>query len=224
MTGILSSPHGGFILAPQFSLQATYGVDVSTVRDVIVNNIAHAADQIGQVRVNWSSEVGAYYDIGTAPYDVNAEWVRVCNLGDFTINVRHDGKSYYLRSHVGVASADGSTISARLVIDTRAQHQEDVNHDPPLSTTLSNCGDIQFSSVSADWNYAGVLVLTAEQVDRATRIMSVANDTLGVAIYSTNLLKCYATLWANPADLPNIKVYGCHISEVLEADPAAEVV
>ena len=223
MTGILTSVHGGYILAPTLSLAEFDGIEVATMRDVIVNNLAHSADQIGQVRVNWTSEVGAYYEVGTAPYDAAATWVRVCNLGNFPVNVRHDGKSYYMRVRVGLSSADSSTINTRLVINGRPYQTADANNGAWYASPLTNVTDLQHASPTAVWVDGGTVVLSASQVETATRPMAVANTTLATATYTTDVLRVYATLWAAPADMPNIRVHGCYIAEVLESNPAAEV-
>lgn len=220
---ILTSVHGGHILGPTLSLAEFDGIEVATVRDIIVNNLLHAADQNGQVRVNWTSETGAYYEVGTAPYDANATWVRVCNLGQFPLSIRHDGKSYYMRVRVGMSSSDGRTINTRLVVQSRPYQTGDANNGVWGSTPLGNVTDLQHSSTTAIWVDGGALVLSAQQVETATRPMAVANTTLATATYTTDVVKAYATLWADPADIPYIRVFGCYIAEVLNADPAAEV-
>ncbi len=223
MTGILTSVHGGHILGPTLSLAEFDGIEVSTVRDVIVNNLAHAADQAGQVRVNWACEAGAYYEVGTAPYEANATWVRVCNLGNFPVNIRHDGKSYYMRVRVGLASADSSTINLRLVVNGRPYQTADANNGAWGTPPIPNVTDIQVGNPTADWIDGGALYMNAQQVETATRPMAVANTTLATATYTTDVVRVYATLWAAPADMPNIQVFGCYIAEVLDSDPAAEI-
>lgn len=223
MTGILTSPHGGIVLHATTTLVEHEGVETQIVRDVIANNLLHSADQIGQVRVNWTSEAGAYYTAGSAPIDTNAEWVRVCVLGYFPLTIRHDNLSYYVRVRVGVASSDASTINARLVMQAWNYQQEDANNGAVFASPLNNVTDIQFASATAGWENGGVIFLSSRQVDAATTRMSVANDTISVASYSTNVVKVYATLWAAPADVPQIRVHGCYMAEVLDSDPAAEI-
>lgn len=222
MTGIMTSVHGGFILSPSTKLVEYDGVSAYMVRDVVVNNLLHTADQAGQVRVNWSSEVGVFYEVGNAPIDTDATLVRVASLGYFPLTIRHDGQSYYVRTRIGLASADGSTIEARLVMQSWRHQQEDANNGAILSTPLTNVSDVQFSSTTPAWIDGGSIYLTASQVDEATSRMNVANTTLEVASSSTEVVMVYATLWSTPVDAPNIEVYGCYMAEVLDADPVWE--
>ena len=224
MTGILTSPHGGIVLSPSTKLVEYDGVSAYMVRDVVANNLLHTADQAGQVRINWSSETSAYYNVDNAPLDTSASVVRIAALGYFPLSIRHDGLSYYVRTRIGLASTDASTIAARLVMQSWNHQTEDANNGAILFTPLTNVADVQFSSTTPAWLDCGVLYLTARQVDAATSVMSVANTTLDVASYSTQIVRVYATLWADPADAPNIEVHGCYMAEVLDADPAAEIV
>lgn len=122
-----TSIHSG-IVAFDASLYGTDDdpADTTIVRDGIANGLLHAADSMGQVRVNvcypdgssFASDAWEYGDIASSP--VANQWYRIGGgpFGEWPLTIHNDGTPYKLRIRVGVAASSGgaSTQTLRVVI------------------------------------------------------------------------------------------------------------
>lgn len=97
-------------------------VDTTLVRDVVVNNLNHAADEYAQVRVAYSAAATSFsggqgYVTPRTTLRSADEFNRVATFGPFPLSVSENGSSYKLRIRLAGASSDNTnTATFRVVL------------------------------------------------------------------------------------------------------------
>jgi hypothetical protein len=111
-------------------------VDATLMRDVVLNNLCHFADEFAQVRVNWSAGVttytngSGYLTTRTTGLDTSS-WFHIQTFGPFPIALRQSvglgGASYRLRVRIAGASSAGNAVTFRAALTSYSAGQSAVN-------------------------------------------------------------------------------------------------
>jgi hypothetical protein len=128
-----TSIHEGRLLTGR-TFFGNVAVDSGYVRDVILNNLCHYADEFAQTRIAFGATSTALDDQSTyyesEDVDVGGGWVRVGPaFGPWSIPLRSDGSPYRLRVRVAGALAGSATITMRLVVGSPARLDDIVSFD-----------------------------------------------------------------------------------------------
>lgn len=114
-----TSPHKGYLRTGRLWTGNT-PVDASFARDVVLNNLCHAADEFAQVRVNFARTNFNLADDAILRYGadntIDEQWRYVGSLGRWPVPLRADGRSYRYRIRIAGASMDGSSTNQYRVI------------------------------------------------------------------------------------------------------------
>ncbi len=132
-----TSPLGGRLLTDTTLFQGGNDpVDTTLMRDVVLNNLCHFADEFAQVRVNWSAGVttytngSGYLTTRTTGLDTSS-WFHIQTFGPFPIALRQSvglgGASYRLRVRLAGASSAGHSVTFRAVLTSYSSGQSVVN-------------------------------------------------------------------------------------------------
>jgi hypothetical protein len=123
----MSTSPNGAIIRSDASLYDSQNRPIDTVlmRDVVLNNICHYADEFAQVRVNWSAGQTAYTNgngsltTRTASLTTTAWWF-IASFGPFPLAMRQaarqTGASYRVRVRLAGASSAGQAVTFRAVL------------------------------------------------------------------------------------------------------------
>lgn len=132
-----TSPLGGRLLTDTTLFQGGNDpVDTTLVRDVVLNNLCHYADEFAQVRVNWSAGLTAYtngneYITPRTTGLIVDPWFFIAAFGPFPISLRQTtgigGASYRLRVRLAGSSSAGHAVTFRAVLASYSAGQSAVN-------------------------------------------------------------------------------------------------
>jgi hypothetical protein len=131
-----TSPLGGRLLTDTTLFQGGNDpVDTVIVRDVVLNNLCHYADEFAQVRVNWSAGQTAYtngsgYLTTRTTGLTTSPWFYIASFGPFPITLRQTtgigGASYRLRVRLAGSSSAGAAVTFRAVVASYSSGQSSV--------------------------------------------------------------------------------------------------
>lgn len=117
-----SSPRKRIIASPATILETDLPLDAFTVRDVVVNNLLHHADQAcARVLVNYQAALVTGKDVFISGLDAGGRWSVVETFGPYPLSVmQRDGmlRAYPLRVAL-FAGGDGTSHTFAVVVRSR---------------------------------------------------------------------------------------------------------
>lgn len=212
-----TSLHKGWIQQAGKLFDELEPYDVSSGRDYLANNVAHLADQAGQVRVNVSTdETNGAIDItnvasvGLSPYG------RAAVFGPFPLSIRDDGESYRLRVRIRGSTVGGAgTAYYRIVIDQWEKSFDLANLADV--TGYHNVKDLSTTSGTDGWitDADPIMWLNSKQVESCSQNMAVA-DGLGASLFSTKVCLVYMHIFTQASN--NWRLSGAYAAEMRGED------
>lgn len=175
-------------------------VDTTIARDVVLNNLCHAADQFAQVRVAFSAagtslSGGQGYVNPRTTYRVAGEFYRVGSFGPFPLAVRESGPSYKMRIRLaGLSSDNTNTATFRVSLSPT---------DRPYGATVLDDGPHVWEAATASSTSAW---LTGANLGDSDATQIYLNETL-VGQCTRLTTPTYTTTGGNPVTVTQCLVY-----------------
>lgn len=185
-----TSPLGGRLLTDATLFQGGNDpVDAVLVRDVVLNNLCHYADEFAQVRVNWSAGATAYtngdeYITPRTTGLTTTPWFFLAAFGPFPISLRQTtgvgGSSYRIRLRIAGSSSAGNSVTFRAVLASYALGQSSVNgalddHIFEATTSSTTMGWLTGTSQGVN-AWASQVVIPSSYVGAALMPISTLDD------------------------------------------------
>lgn len=219
-----TSPKGGRILHPSTYQQADDPLDAALLRNAIVNNALHAADQQARVLVNWmapnSSLVTGNPPLYRTPDTLAATdtWYLVDAYGPWPISVWSTGGAYRLRVALFAQAGSGTATfgicvgprgSARAILDggTGVTGEDAIVYSGTTSATpveLTPSGGSDIITVSDATLVSGRRVRSTTDEPGSARLVDVATHEVEVTVWVQQ------TAIGTPA-----RLYGVHVAEFI---------
>lgn len=219
-----TSPRGGRTRFPPSYQQADDPLDAVLMRDVVLNNALHAADQSARVLVNWvvpkGSLIAGNQDPVLAPDSLGAAatWYPIATFGPWPVSCYEGLQPYPLRVQLAGASTGGATAEFALSfgrpVGAPATYFLDTGDDNVhrllfVGTTSSTPAWL------APTSGLDLVTVSPEIVASGLTRRSTLDDAGGLAI-EVIVPELEISLWARSSgtgsgSLP--KVYGLHIAE-----------
>ena len=217
-----TSPKGGRILYPSSYQQADDPLDAATLRNAIVNNALHAADQQARVLVNWmapsSSLVSGNPPLHREPDTLAAAdtWYLVDAYGPWPLSVWATGGAYRLRVALfGQAGSGTATFgvcvgprgSARAILDggTGVAGEDAIVYSGTTSATpveLTPSGGSDIITVSDATLVSGRRARSTTDEPGSARLVDVVLHEIEV------------TVWVKQSSIGTpARLYGAHVAE-----------
>lgn len=141
-----NSIHSGYIRTPATHADQNYPVNTSMMRDGIINNVAHVADESAQPLVKFVLETGVTLSNET---DADDQYQRIESFGPFIGRVRKDGSSYRYRIRVRGFNSAANSLTVKVAVHTRAttwSAPESALFSGQVSATTSSTTDAWLST------------------------------------------------------------------------------
>lgn len=196
--------------------EGTFPLSTTLVRDRVLNNALHFADENARALVNWMAPDATLIGANTyrTPEAVATSYRLVECYGPLPITLHADGSPYRIRAHVFGASSGGHGVTFAIVLSPV------VLTDGGEATDLASISDraVEYaatSSASPSWLAAGVGAVTFDPP--ASVVGSDFRDTLTDTSGDPTAVEIpvvYAAVFAKTANVASTPLlYGVHISE-----------
>ncbi len=175
-----TSIFGGAVLYDVAQVAADRFCDTGVIRDGVLNNALHQADESAQHVVTWAAPAAALWTADSDPHLVSGwsapgAWFALPLCGAYAARVRSDGRGYRLRITLGGRSSAGSAVSFAVIVVPRGQiaQRAEVGRDHGV---LGDWPTKLYSSVTS----TTIAMLTADDghryLDIPRRVIDVALD------------------------------------------------
>lgn len=207
-----TSPLGGRVRFQLSGAGDTAPLSTALVRDRLLNNALHFADQNARTLVNWTAPAVAYV---RTPVKISTTYEVVDSIGPLPLTLQASGAPYRLRVELlGASSSGGSSVTFACVLSSGPMS------DGAAPTDISAISDraVEFTattSTTAAWLTAAVgdvlfdpeasLGLSRTRFDTLT-------DTGGDAT-AVDVPTVYVTFYAKAAAGATPRMWGAHVSE-----------
>lgn len=215
-----TSIHEGRLLTGR-TFFGNVAVDSGYVRDVILNNLCHYADEFAQTRVAFGATSTSFDDQVTyyesEDVDVGGGWVRVGPaFGPWSIPLRSDGSPYRLRVRVAAVLAGSATITARVVVGSPARLDDIVSFDTDyVYETAALSTSVAWATGSSQGSQAYDAMVEIPPAVASSWVTNVTTlDTIGGDEYGSQQCQVAARVYAkSTATKTTVRLYGLYIAE-----------
>lgn len=219
-----TSIHEGIVeFAPSLYGAANDPMDTAIMRDGVANGLLHAADSMGQVRVNYfpidSGFANNVDDFETTDTLVVGQWSRIGGspFATWPITLRSDGTPYVLRVRIfGAVSATVATATFAVVVapltDSALELERD--RDNVFTATATATTPAWLSGTSGTNSYTTRMEFTAEDSETWTREQGTFDAVSGASPVGIQQCLVSCVVFAKStvaARLP--RLYGLHVQE-----------
>lgn len=200
-----NSIYGSYIRVPTSAFNDGDPVDVANVRDGLVNNAIHLADECAQVRVNAVFATGSYAKSG----DFSTGTHIVSQFGPFPITLRPDGTSYRLRTRFLVRSANGVSVTFHVVLAPPSLAIDGFAREG------TNYAKFSVTSTTETWTAPAALLYMDTGVVNASFSPPISTPTAIGEATTTSVVAAQAilTVYATQASAANARLSGAYAAE-----------
>lgn len=184
-----TSLHEGRLLTGR-AWDANAATDAGFVRDFVLNNLAHYADEAAQVRIAWGATSATFDDQAVAfqatpdNYDLNY-WYPIVSFGPFPVSLRQNGDTYRLRIKMTMGcGASSSTCDMRAVLCPAEEAFAAVAADDDYVYEVTNTSTSTTSTGSSQGTnaWSNMIYAPASLTSGWTRNVSTLTDISGNAV------------------------------------------
>lgn len=179
-----SSYHGGFILGAQSVLATDTALHSAYAKSLIANNLLHAADYSGQMRVCMMPRAGTYATFRSSP--VVDTYYKIMQFGPFPVTIGSGTPT--MRWRLAGHSQTGAQVTFKIVWAPSTVSGNAAKNATTISTT----------STTAAWLFSAGLEFDVAQID-ANTIQQGTKETVGGNAVSVFWVRSYVTVWAKTA-------------------------
>ena len=209
-------PRGGRRDFPVTAFDGDSSLDMYLVRDALVNNALHCADEGGApVHASWMAPKSSFFggltqSIAAAALSDGSIYWPITTLGPWSIPVFSDGRPYVLRVELYAASASGSAcdfaVRVGQLADIGAAYGGS-GGDGFAITGVTSTSPIKITSTN--------LITISPEIARASRATLATLDDTGGTPVSVTSYNLYARVWGRGSAgkaQDDARLYGWHFA------------
>lgn len=208
----MSFSHYGYYVRRAASVYAANSCVSTSNALALANNVAHLADESGQVLVNWGLKSSGYIGFASS---TGTTMRRVERCGPFPATVRPDGRPFELRVHVrkSIGNVSAGTGTIRIVAGPLISQDTDARtENPPPGISMTNILDFTATSSTANTG-SGMIEIPAEKLSAMLQPMSSLDDQSNTQVVTVPQI--YIDVWVKSSSASNNdpKLHSLYVAE-----------
>lgn len=203
MSSFNTSSHAGFINYAIGSLDTDTGFHAAYARSMVANNIHHAADECGQVRVSFLTQSGKAATFRSSP--ATGTYYKIMQFGPFPVTMGTN--PYQMRVRVAGNASAANSVTFRVVWSSADGANETGDNTITAST----------SSTTAAWLTGSSTLLTLTNAQVVSRSRATLDGVAGNPV-SVDWTPTFITVWASTTNAgTNAELAGLYCAEYVGA-------